>query len=88
MIHLARATGEPRAGCSKGLSSKAEASEEAKRYGPHFVYPFALAMNLGERISPFSISNIRDVHRNVEPLSDARTPLEDFFSILLVVKEG
>lgn len=42
MIHLARATGEPRAGCSKGLSSKAEASEEAKRYGPHFVYPFAL----------------------------------------------
>jgi hypothetical protein len=40
-------------------------------------------MSLGERISPFSISNIRDVPLNVEPLSDARTPLADCFSILL-----
>ena len=47
------------------------------------MYPFALAMSLGERISPFSISNIRGVPLNVEPLSDARTPLADFFSILL-----
>lgn len=84
MIHLARATGEPRAGCSKGLSSKAEASEEAKRYGPHFVYPFALAMNLSERISPFSV---RGVPLNVELLSDARTTLAGFFSIL-PMKEG
>jgi hypothetical protein len=41
-------------------------------------------MNLGERISPFSISNIRGVHRNVERLSDARTPLADFINSLLV----
>jgi hypothetical protein len=40
-------------------------------------------MSLGERISPFSISNIRGVPLNVEPLSDARTMLADFFSILL-----
>jgi hypothetical protein len=41
------------AGCSKRLSSKAAASEEARR-----------------------------TLRYVEPLSDARTPLADFFSIL------
>ena len=41
-------------GCSKRLSSKATASEEARR-----------------------------TLRYVEPLSDARTPLADFFSILL-----
>ncbi len=41
--------------CSKRPSSKAAASEEARR-----------------------------TRRYVEPLSDARTPLEDFFSILLV----
>ena len=46
---------ETRAGCSKGPSSKAAASEEARR-----------------------------TLRYVEPLSDARTPLADFFSILLV----
>ena len=38
--------------------------------------PFALAMGLGERKNPFS-------HSLVEPLSDARTLLADFFSILL-----
>ena len=41
--------------CSKSPSSKATASEGARR-----------------------------TPRYVEPLSDARTPLEDFFSILLV----
>jgi hypothetical protein len=43
-------------GCSKRLSSKATASEEARR-----------------------------TLRYVEPLNDARTPLADFFSILLVL---
>mgnify|MGYP007080182808 CR=1 FL=1 len=49
------------AGCSKRLSSKAAASEEARR-------------------------RLRDI----EPLSDARTPQADFFSILLdlVQKKG
>jgi hypothetical protein len=42
------------------------------------------SMSLGERISPFSISNIRGVPLNVEPRSDARTKLADFFSILLI----
>ena len=45
-------------GCSKRLSSKAAASEEARR-----------------------------TLRYVEPLSDARTTLADFFSILLGHKE-
>ena len=45
------------AGCSKRLTSKAAASEEARR-----------------------------TLRYVEPLSDARTPLADFFSILLEVE--
>ena len=40
-------------------------------------------MSLGERIRPFSISNIRGVPFNVEPLSDARTPLAAFFNSLL-----
>jgi hypothetical protein len=44
-------------GCSKSPSSKAAASEEARR-----------------------------TLRYVEPLSDARTPLADFFSILLEKK--
>ena len=51
---MSGAIGAYRAGCSKSLSSKAAASEEARR-----------------------------TLRYVEPLSDARTPLADFFSILL-----
>jgi hypothetical protein len=51
--------GEYHAGCSKRLSSKAAASEEARR-----------------------------TLRYVEPLSDARTPLADFFSILLEGSPG
>jgi hypothetical protein len=39
-------------------------------------------MNLGERISP-STSDLRNALFSVEPLSDARTMLADFFSILL-----
>ena len=40
---------------------------------------------LGKRISPSSISNIRGVPLNVEPLSDARTKPAEFFSILLEI---
>jgi hypothetical protein len=54
MVRMSRITGELRAGCSKRLSSKAAASEEARR-----------------------------TLRYVELLSEARTPLADFFSILL-----
>jgi hypothetical protein len=40
-------------------------------------------MDLGERISPSSTSDLQNALFSVEPLSDARTPLADFFSILL-----
>jgi hypothetical protein len=66
------------AGCSKRPSSKAAVSEEARRYEPHFVWPFTPRMDLGERISPDSVSDLREVFLNVEPLSDARTPLAAF----------
>ncbi len=42
--------------------------------------PFARAIDLGERKSPFNASDLRTTL--VEPLTDARTPLVDFFSIL------
>jgi len=74
-------THEQLAGCSNRPSSKAVASEEARRYGPHFVGPFALVICLGEQKSPFNASDLRTTL--VEPLSDARTPLADFLSILL-----
>jgi hypothetical protein len=40
-------------------------------------------MGLGERKSPSTASDLREVLLNVEGLNDARTPLADFFSILL-----
>jgi hypothetical protein len=48
--------------------------QRARRYQLHFVWPFARRMDLGERKISSSTS---------EPLSDARTMLADFFSILL-----
>jgi hypothetical protein len=44
----------------KKAVSKAAASEEARRYKPHFVWPFALAMGLGERKSHYSVSDLRE----------------------------
>jgi hypothetical protein len=82
MAGTSRTRGEYLVGCSKRLSSKAAASEAARRYGPHFVWPFTPRMGLGERISPTSVSDLR-VLFSVEPLSEARTKLADFFSILL-----
>ena len=60
-------------------------SEEARRYVPHFVGPFALTMDLGERKIPSSASDFWKTL--VEPLSDTRTTLTDFFSILLERKD-
>ena len=57
-------TKEFHAGCSKSPISKAAASEDARRYQPHFVWPFACRMDLGER---------RISSHTSEPLSDART---------------
>jgi len=45
--------------CSKRPSSKAAASEDPRRYPPHFVGPFAIRMDLGERKSPYSASGLR-----------------------------
>jgi len=45
------------------------------------VRPFALTTALGERRNPSSVSTSEKL--NVEPLSEARTPLAGFFSILL-----
>jgi hypothetical protein len=42
----------------KRLSSKAAASEEARRYVPHFVGPFARIMDPGERKSPYRVSQL------------------------------
>ncbi|MDZ4854229.1 MAG: hypothetical protein SGJ26_05105, partial [Nitrospirota bacterium] len=72
---------QPRRAKTRRSAGKAAASEEARRYGPHFVGPFARAIDLGERKSPSSASDFLKIL--VEPLSDARTPLADFFSILL-----
>src|SRR3979411_106239 len=50
--------------------------------------PFAPRMDLGERISPSSTSDLRNALFSDEPLNDARTMLSHFFSILLVVGLG
>ena len=71
------------AGCSKRPSRKAAAREEARRYVPHVVRPFARRMDRGEWKIPSSASSLRKTLFNGEPLSDARTMREDFFSILL-----
>ena len=65
--------------CSAG---KAAASEEARRYVPHFVCgrsPLQQVLANGKASLVFPTSE----KLNVEPLSDARTMLADFFSILL-----
>ena len=60
---------------------------EGRRYQLHFVKPFALLHEvLGKRKSPLCVFAIfEEVCLNVEPLSDARTPLAGFFSILLIL---
>jgi hypothetical protein len=40
-------------------------------------------MDLGERKNPFTIPILRPALPKMEPLSEARTKLADFFSILL-----
>jgi hypothetical protein len=72
------------AGCSKRPFSKAAASEEARRYVPHFVWavrPCKWFLANGKAPTVFPTS--KKLLLSVEPLSDARTPLADFFSILL-----
>ena len=49
----------PRRAKTRLSTGKAAASEEARRYAPHFVWQFAMAMDLGERKNPFRDSDIR-----------------------------
>ena len=63
--------------CSKKPSSKAAASEGARRYIPSFACPARFDHMRADRYVAFSGLY------SVERLSDARTPLDDFFSILL-----
>jgi len=74
---------QPRRAKTRRSTGKAAASERPRRYPPHFVGPFAIRMDLGERKSPYSASGLREAPLNVEGLNDARTLLADFFSILL-----
>ncbi len=78
VLSLPRQTCCPR---TRRSACKAAASEEARRYGPHFVGPFAFVIDLGERKSPSSASDFRTTLG--EPLSEARTLPAEFFSILL-----
>jgi hypothetical protein len=67
----------------KGRSARPQASRNRRRYPPHFVGPFAPSMNLGERKNPSSTSASENLIRYVEDFDESRTPLADFFSILL-----
>jgi len=53
---------QPRRAKTRLSTDKAAASEDRRRYPPHFVGPFALAIGLGERKAPCSDSDIRGVH--------------------------
>ena len=48
-------------GCSKRPFSKAAASEGPRRYRPHFVWAVLPYKDLGERKSPFGVSDRRGV---------------------------
>jgi hypothetical protein len=58
VVFMSETTGGICAGCSKRPFSKAAASEDRRRYPPHFVEPFARTIDLGERKSPSSASDL------------------------------
>ena len=51
---------QPRRAKTRRSTGKAAASEDPRRYPPHFVGPFAIRMDLGERKSPYSDSGLRE----------------------------
>jgi len=51
---------QPRRAETRRSTGKAAASEDPRRYPPHFVGPFAIRMDLGERESPYSASGLRE----------------------------
>ena len=54
-------------------STKVVASEGPRRYPPHFVWPFAPRMDLGECKAPVCASGLEYLDWYVEGLNDART---------------
>ena len=72
------------AGCSKRPFSKAAASEEGEEVHTALragCSPLQWVLANGK--APTVLPTSEELLFNVEPLSDARTPLADFFSILL-----
>ena len=78
---------QPRRVKTRRSAGKAAASEEARRYVPHFVWAVR-PCNGSWRTEkpPTAFMTSMKLLLKVEPLSDARTQLADFFSILLVQK--
>ena len=64
---------QPRRAKTRRSADKAAASEDRRRYPPHFVGPFAHSMDLGERKTPPVLPISEGLLFNVEDLSDART---------------
>ena len=70
----------------KKVASKATASEEARRYVPHCVWavrPCNESWQTEKR--PRVLPTSEKLPFNVAPLSEERTMLADFFSILIEV---
>jgi hypothetical protein len=83
IIRASRTTADHRAGCSKMPSSKAATSEEARTYLPHFVWTVR-PCNGSWRTDPSRVlPTSEELLLNVADLSEARTPLADFFNSLL-----
>src|SRR5467141_1365064 len=75
----------PNPGAPRRALSQARPQRAKRRGGTNRTScgPFAPRMDLGERISPSSTSDLRNALFSVEPLSAARTKLAGFSSILL-----
>src|SRR5512141_2531524 len=87
MSKRARARGVTFLGsCSKYSFRKAAASEDRRRYRPHFVGPFARTNGSWrtEKLPPV-LPTSENLDRYVEDLSDARTTLAGVFNSFLFV---
>ena len=63
----------------KGRSARPQRAKRRGGTNRASCGPFSYAIDLGERKSPASTSDLRESLRYVEPLSDARTPLAELF---------
>ena len=74
---------QPRRGETRRSAGKAAASKEARRYIPHFVWAVRPCNGSWRTEKPPTFPTSQKLLLNVKPLSEARTPLADFFSFLL-----